>query len=215
MELSAVPQGPKSHPHYQVWVTKVFRQGRGWISQLYHPGDPSRQLWALLHLMLFCFAFFQDPSIFTVLTAKTTRAGVALADFVIFPPRWGVANNTFRPPYYHRTSALPWLCLSPGLQERNKSPFIWEHVQGSSSLVCCPWLSQSASWSQSVLPGKWTNPKMFLFKASHENLEVMGHCFCIDGCVCTWGSPTEPGCILNLALYRWVRYCPVTQPWIT
>lgn len=44
----------------------------------------------------------QDPSIFTVLTAKSTRPGVAIADFVIFPPRWGVADHTFRPPYYHR-----------------------------------------------------------------------------------------------------------------
>lgn len=43
-----------------------------------------------------------DPSIFTVLTALSTRPGVAIADFVIFLPRWSVAENTFRPPYYHR-----------------------------------------------------------------------------------------------------------------
>jgi homogentisate 1,2-dioxygenase len=43
-----------------------------------------------------------DPSIFTVLTVKSNHPGVALADFVIFPPRWMVAENTFRPPYYHR-----------------------------------------------------------------------------------------------------------------
>lgn len=46
----------------------------------------------------------QDPSIFTVLTAKSVRPGVAIADFVIFPPRWGVADKTFRPPYYHSKS---------------------------------------------------------------------------------------------------------------
>lgn len=46
----------------------------------------------------------QDPSIFTVLTAKSLRPGVAIADFVIFPPRWGVADKTFRPPYYHSKS---------------------------------------------------------------------------------------------------------------
>ena len=45
--------------------------------------------------------FLQDPSIFTVLTCQSVKAGTAIADFVIFPPRWGVANNTFRPPYYH------------------------------------------------------------------------------------------------------------------
>lgn len=43
-----------------------------------------------------------DPCIFTVLTCPTTEAGVAVCDFVIFPPRWMVAENTFRPPYYHR-----------------------------------------------------------------------------------------------------------------
>ena len=43
-----------------------------------------------------------DPSIFTVLTAQTAHPGVAACDFVIFPPRWSVHTNTFRPPYYHR-----------------------------------------------------------------------------------------------------------------
>ena len=45
---------------------------------------------------------FQDPSIFTVLTCPSTKPGVAIADFVIFPPRWAVQDKTFRPPYYHR-----------------------------------------------------------------------------------------------------------------
>ena len=44
----------------------------------------------------------QDPSIFTVLTSPSSKPGVAILDFVIFPPRWSVAENTFRPPYYHR-----------------------------------------------------------------------------------------------------------------
>ena len=44
----------------------------------------------------------QDPSIFTVLTCPSVRPGVAIADFVIFPPRWSVSEHTFRPPYYHR-----------------------------------------------------------------------------------------------------------------
>lgn len=44
-------------------------------------------------------------------------AGVATADFVLFPPRWLVAQHTFRPPYYHRRVRLPvwsWLvnCLA-------------------------------------------------------------------------------------------------------
>lgn len=48
----------------------------------------------------------QDPSIFTVLTCPSHRPGTAIADFVIFPPRWSVQENTFRPPYYHRTYKL-------------------------------------------------------------------------------------------------------------
>jgi len=43
-----------------------------------------------------------DPSIFTVLTSPSNVAGRANADFVIFPPRWLVAEDTFRPPWFHR-----------------------------------------------------------------------------------------------------------------
>jgi homogentisate 1,2-dioxygenase len=43
-----------------------------------------------------------DPSIFTVLTSPSNVAGRANADFVIFPPRWVVAEDTFRPPWFHR-----------------------------------------------------------------------------------------------------------------
>ena len=43
-----------------------------------------------------------DPSIFTVLTSPSNVAGRANVDFVIFPPRWMVAEDTFRPPWFHR-----------------------------------------------------------------------------------------------------------------
>lgn len=43
-----------------------------------------------------------DPSIFTVLTSPSNVAGRANADFVIFPPRWMVSEDTFRPPWFHR-----------------------------------------------------------------------------------------------------------------
>jgi homogentisate 1,2-dioxygenase len=43
-----------------------------------------------------------DPSIFTVLTSPSDVPGTANADFVIFPPRWMVAEDTFRPPWFHR-----------------------------------------------------------------------------------------------------------------
>jgi homogentisate 1,2-dioxygenase len=43
-----------------------------------------------------------DPSILTVLTSPSDVPGRANADFVIFPPRWMVAEDTFRPPWFHR-----------------------------------------------------------------------------------------------------------------
>jgi homogentisate 1,2-dioxygenase len=42
------------------------------------------------------------PSIFTVLTAPSGVEGTANIDFVLFRDRWSVAENTFRPPWYHK-----------------------------------------------------------------------------------------------------------------
>ena len=39
-----------------------------------------------------------DPSIWTVLTARSKTPGVALAEFGILKGRWDVATGTFRPP---------------------------------------------------------------------------------------------------------------------
>ncbi|CDH58811.1 homogentisate-dioxygenase [Lichtheimia corymbifera JMRC:FSU:9682] len=64
-----------------------------------------------------------DPSIFTVLTAKSTVPGVAIADFVIFPPRWAVADNTFRPPYFHRNCMSEFMGLILGDYEGKTGGF--------------------------------------------------------------------------------------------
>lgn len=50
-----------------------------------------------------------DPSVNTVLTAKSRDPLTPLADFVWFGPRWDVASNTFRLPYFHRNSASEFL----------------------------------------------------------------------------------------------------------
>ena len=55
-----------------------------------------------------------DPSIFTVLTSPSNTAGVANIDFVIFPERWMVAENTFRPPYFHRNLMSEFMGLITG-----------------------------------------------------------------------------------------------------
>ncbi|CAH1799036.1 unnamed protein product, partial [Owenia fusiformis] len=64
-----------------------------------------------------------DPSIFTVLTCQSVRPGVAIADFVIFPPRWGVADHTFRPPYYHRNCMSEFMGLIHGNYEAKEEGF--------------------------------------------------------------------------------------------
>jgi homogentisate 1,2-dioxygenase len=46
-----------------------------------------------------------DPSILTVLTSPLDEHGRAVADFVVFPGRWDVAEHSFRPPYMHRNAA--------------------------------------------------------------------------------------------------------------
>ncbi|KAL7645037.1 UNVERIFIED_CONTAM: hypothetical protein RMT77_003407 [Armadillidium vulgare] len=58
-----------------------------------------------------------DPSIFTVLTCQSQKPGVAIADFVIFPPRWAVQDHTFRPPYYHRNCMSEFMGLIMGKYE--------------------------------------------------------------------------------------------------
>ncbi|SPO05399.1 probable homogentisate 1,2-dioxygenase (HmgA) [Cephalotrichum gorgonifer] len=55
-----------------------------------------------------------DPSIFTVLTGPSNEAGTAIADFVIFPPRWLVQEATFRPPWYHRNTMSEFMGLIAG-----------------------------------------------------------------------------------------------------
>ena len=55
-----------------------------------------------------------DPSIFTVLTAPSYQTGTAIADFVIFPPRWLVQEDTFRPPWYHRNTMSEFMGLISG-----------------------------------------------------------------------------------------------------
>jgi homogentisate 1,2-dioxygenase len=55
-----------------------------------------------------------DPSIFTVLTSPSDTPGVANCDFVIFPPRWLVMEDTFRPPWYHRNLMSEFMGLVYG-----------------------------------------------------------------------------------------------------
>jgi homogentisate 1,2-dioxygenase len=64
-----------------------------------------------------------DPSIFTVLTSPSDVPGRANADFVIFPPRWLVAEDTFRPPWFHRNVMSECMGLIRGAYDAKAEGF--------------------------------------------------------------------------------------------
>lgn len=74
-----------------------------------------------------------DPSIFTVLTSPSATEGVANVDFVIFPPRWMVAENTFRPPWFHRNVMNEYMGLIEGVYDAKETGFL----PGGGSLHNC------------------------------------------------------------------------------
>ncbi len=65
-----------------------------------------------------------DPSIFTVLTSPSETPGTANIDFVIFPERWLVAENTFRPPWYHRNIMSEFMGLVYGVYDAKPEGFV-------------------------------------------------------------------------------------------
>jgi homogentisate 1,2-dioxygenase len=65
-----------------------------------------------------------DPSIFTVLTSPSGQPGVANCDFVIFPPRWSVAEDTFRPPWFHRNVMSELMGLVHGVYDAKAEGFL-------------------------------------------------------------------------------------------
>ena len=64
-----------------------------------------------------------DPSIFTVLTSPSEIHGTANCDFVIFPPRWMVAEHTFRPPWFHRNVMSEYMGLIEGAYDAKEGGF--------------------------------------------------------------------------------------------
>jgi len=93
-----------------------------------------------------------DPSIFTVLTSPSNTPGVANLDFVIFPPRWMVAENTFRPPWYHRNIMSEFMGLIEGQYDAKEKGF----TPGGMSLHNC----MSAHGPESDVFEKATNAEL-------------------------------------------------------
>jgi homogentisate 1,2-dioxygenase len=74
-----------------------------------------------------------DPSIFSVLTAPSDLPGTANIDFVIFPPRWLVGEDTFRPPWFHRNVMTEFMGLLHGAYDAKAEGFL----PGGASLHNC------------------------------------------------------------------------------
>lgn len=110
-----------------------------------------------------------DPSIFTVLTSPLDTQGTANVDFVIFPPRWMVAEHTFRPPYFHRNVMSEFMGLIRGRYDAKEEGF----VPGGASLHNCmtghgPDAESFEKASNADLaPDRYTNTLAFMFETRY------------------------------------------------
>ncbi len=108
-----------------------------------------------------------DPSIYTVMTAPSESAGTANIDFVIFPERWAVAENTFRPPWYHRNIMSEFMGLIYGVYDAKPEGF----VPGGMSLhnMMLPHGPDRAAFEHAsnseLKPVKITNSLAFMFES--------------------------------------------------
>lgn len=75
-----------------------------------------------------------DPSIYLVLTSPSDTPGTSNMDFVIFPPRWMVAEHTFRPPWFHRNFMNEFMGLIEGVYDAKEGGGF---VPGGMSLHNC------------------------------------------------------------------------------
>lgn len=108
-----------------------------------------------------------DPSIFTVLTSPSEHPGTANCDFVIFPPRWMVAEDTFRPPWFHRNVMSEFMGLIHGAYDAKAGGF----APGGASLHNC--MSghgpDQESWQKAtnaeLKPHKIENTMAFMFES--------------------------------------------------
>ncbi len=107
-----------------------------------------------------------DPSIFTCLTAPSETPGTANIDFVLFPERWMVAENTFRPPWYHMNIMSEFMGLIYGQYDAKPQGF----VPGGFSLHNCmlPHGPDAEAFEKAstmeLKPHKLTNTMAFMFE---------------------------------------------------
>ncbi|CAB3800555.1 Homogentisate 1,2-dioxygenase [Paraburkholderia ultramafica] len=111
-----------------------------------------------------------DPSIFLVLQSVSDTPGVDNIDFVIFPPRWLVAENTFRPPWFHRNIASEFMGLIYGEYDAKADGF----KPGGASLHNCmsghgpdAGTFEKASKADVTKPHKVDATMAFMFETRH------------------------------------------------
>ncbi len=110
-----------------------------------------------------------DPSIFTVLTSPTNTPGSANVDFVIFPPRWMVAEDTFRPPWFHRNVMSEFMGLITGVYDAKAGGF----APGGASLHNCmsghgpDQASYDSAIKADLKPHKIEKTMAFMFESSN------------------------------------------------
>jgi homogentisate 1,2-dioxygenase len=108
-----------------------------------------------------------DPSIFSVLTAPSDLPGAANIDFVIFPPRWLVAEDTFRPPWFHRNVMTEFMGLLLGEYDAKAEGFL----PGGASLHNCMTAHgpDAETWERAtkaqLKPHKIENTMAFMFES--------------------------------------------------
>ncbi len=108
-----------------------------------------------------------DPSIFTVLTSPGEAPGTANCDFVIFPPRWMVAEHSFRPPWFHRNVMSEFMGLVRGAYDAKAEGF----VPGGASLHNCmnghgpDRNTYEAAIAAKLAPHKIDNTLAFMFES--------------------------------------------------
>lgn len=108
-----------------------------------------------------------DPSIFLVLQSPSDTPGVDSIDFVIFPPRWLAAEDTFRPPWFHRNVASEFMGLVHGAYDAKEGGFL----PGGASLHNCmsghgpdAGTFEKASRSDTTRPVKVDDTMAFMFE---------------------------------------------------
>lgn len=109
-----------------------------------------------------------DPSVFTVLTSPTVSPGTANCDFVIFPPRWLIGEDTFRPPWFHRNVMSEFMGLVHGEYDAKAGGF----APGGASLHNCmnahgpDKASTEAAMAADLKPQKLDDTMAFMFESN-------------------------------------------------